>query len=345
LDSLIYNYLRLGVHGLVNPQKLLFLILIFLAHSIFADGYIGIIGSRNEGEHIFETGNKYPNLSGIRGGSRITYQRNFNLGGLEGGYFQNRFSIRGKFLTNGWYQNSGGTRDEDFFLNNTSTEKGSKFSPGQGILHDTAYTYTGTTNFADGKGRSTISEYNAEGFFRYHFGEASPNPWGSGSGYFLSAGLRYSYAKLYVYDVMQYVNSRPIFYGPIGAGLSYSYSFTEIPIGGGYIFSFGDFKIEPSVHILYAFIKTRDFHIQRALNFLAYTSGPGFLARLETSYILSESSLLKIGITGHRHFTVGGFTTRGGLYENDILSNYLGSYRSYINTKEVNFDFSYNYKL
>ena len=65
----------------------------FFCHfQIYADGYIGLVGLRNEGEHIFETGNKYPNLSGIQGGSRITYQRNFNLGGIEGGYFKNKFS-------------------------------------------------------------------------------------------------------------------------------------------------------------------------------------------------------------------------------------------------------------
>ena len=141
----------------------------------------------------------------------------------------------------------------------------------------------------------------------------------TGSGLFLSAGLRYSYSKYIVYDVMQFVASRPIFYGPIGSGLSYTNSFTEFPIGAGYIYSFGAFKIEPSFHLLYTFIKTRDFHVQRALNFLSYTSGPGFLVRIETSYMLSETSLLKIGITGHRQFTTGAFTTKGGLYESDIL--------------------------
>lgn len=89
--------------------------------------------------------------------------------------------------------------------------------------------------------------------FRYHFGEASPNPWATGSGLFLSAGLRYSYSKYIVYDVMQFVASRPIFYGPIGSGLSYTNSFTEFPIGAGYIYSFGAFKIEPSFHLLYIY--------------------------------------------------------------------------------------------
>ena len=312
---------------------------------INADGYIGIIGIRNSGEHVFETGNKYPNLSGIQGGSRITYQRNFNLGGIEAGYFKNKFSIRGKFTTNGWYQNSGGARDEDFFLKSNSPERGSKFSPFQGNLYDTAYTYSGTNNFADGKGRATISEYNAEGFFRYHIGESSPDPWVTNSGIFLSFGLRYSYSKLYVYDVMQFVATRPIFYGPIGYGLSYSYSFTEIPIGGGYIFSFGNFKIEPSFHLLYAFIKTRDFHAQRALNFLAYSSGPGFISRLELNYIISEKSIFKMAFTGHRQFTSGHFTTKGGITESDILSNYLGIYGTYINTKEVLYDFGFILKL
>jgi len=333
---------------LVKPYSILFIGMSFFIPllQIFGDGgFVGIIGARNEGEHIFETGNKYPNLSGIRGGSRITYQRNFNLAGIEGGYFKNKYSFRGRVISNFWNQNSGGTRDEDFFLGNSSSEKGSKFSPFQGVLHDTAYTFTGTANFADGKGRSTISEYNLEGFFRYHFGDASPDPWATGSGFFLSGGLRYSYAKLQVYDVIQYVASRPIFYGPIGSGLSYSYSFTEIPVGGGYIFNLGNFKIEPSVHLLYAFIKTRDFHIQRALNFLAHTAGPGFLARIEGSYSISENAMIKIGVTGHRQFTGGSFKTRGGLYENDILSNYLGSYKSYINTKEVIFDMSYIMRL
>lgn len=324
----------------MNYFKLFFLLTLFYYSQIYADGYIGLIGVRNEGEHIFETGNKYPNLSGIQGGSRITYQRNFNLGGVEAGYFQNKFSFRGKFTTNGWFQNSGGTRDEDFFMRSNSTEKSLKFSPFQGILNDSAHTYTGTTNFADGKGRSTISEYNLDVFLRYHFQEGSPDPWKEKSGYFFSFGLKYSYAKFHVYDVMQFVSSRPIFYGPIGIGLSYTYSFTEIPVGFGYIFSIGNFKIEPSFHLLYTFTKSRDFHVQRALNFISHTSGPGFLSRIETSYLISENSLIKFGITGHRQFTEGSFRTKGGLSENDVFSNYIGSFKSYVNTKEVNFDFS-----
>lgn len=75
----------------MNLLKVFILIFLFYCNSILADGYIGLVGVRNEGEHIFETGNKYPNLSGIRGGSRITYQRNFNLGGIEGGYFKTNF--------------------------------------------------------------------------------------------------------------------------------------------------------------------------------------------------------------------------------------------------------------
>lgn len=324
----------------------LFLFFLNISNVIYADAFISLIGARNQGEHIFETGNKFPNLSGIRGGSRITYARNFNYGGLKLGVFHKKFLITMKYTTTGWYINPGNSRDEDFVMGSISTEKGTKFAPHQFTLHDSAHTYTGTLNFADGHAKSSMKEYNVEAFMRYYFGKASPDPLKRGNGFFVSLGARYRYFKYYLYDVIQFIDSDPVFLGPIGIGLSYSHSMIEFPLGLGYLFSYKNFSIEPSFHILYAYNYARDFHYQRALNFLSYNTGLGFLFNLELLYKLhSYNSAIRVGYYAHRQFTKGGFTTEGGLSFGDVLSNYQGTFRNYIDTKEAGIEVAFVKKL
>ncbi|MCB1191439.1 MAG: putative porin [Leptospiraceae bacterium] len=317
-------------------------LLISIFHPLFADGYVSIIGARNQGDHIFESGNKYPNLSGIKGGSRITYARNFNYGGFQLGFYHNKFLVTMKYTTTGWYINPGDSRDEDFVMGSISTEKGTKFAPERFTLYDTAHTYTGTVNFADGHTRSSMKEYGGDAFMRYYFGKATPDPFSINSGFFASLGVRYKFFKYYLYDVIQFIDSKPVYYGPIGLGLSYSHTMVEFPLGLGYLFSFKNISIEPSVHILYAYNKARDFHYQRALNFLSSNSGLGFLVNFEFFYKLPQyDSLFRIGYYAHRQFTRGGFTTKGGLTLNDMLSNYQGAFRDYIDTKEAGIEVAY----
>ncbi|MDX1961139.1 MAG: putative porin [Leptospiraceae bacterium] len=317
------------------------LIFLLFASPVFSEVHLGLFGARNSGEHIFETGNKYPNLSGIRGGSRITYDRNFNFFGLNAGWIHERFSLNSKLSTTGWGVRTGNSRDEDFVMGSTSTERGDKLSLFPLFLYDTAHTFTGTRNFADGNAKSTINERRADFWLKFYFSEnAKASPWAKTNSFYLSSGVLYSYYKYELYDVIQFVAS-PFFYGPIGVGLSYSNTVFDFPLGLGYVFYIGKFRFDFNANLTLVYMNYRDFHKQRALNFIGTSFGSGFIYKAEISYIFSESLLINFSINGHRQFTSGTFRTKGGLTYDDVLSNYLGEYKAYINTKEVNLEFGF----
>ncbi len=330
------------IQNLPFPVTLCFSL--FFSTEVFSETYIGVLGGRNGGEHIFETGNKYPNLSGIRGGSRITYDRNYNFGGIEGGYTKGKLNLEAKFATTGWTVNTKGGRDEDFFLGQVSTERNSKLSILPLHLHDTAHTYTGTQNFADGKGSLSIYEQRMSFFGKYFFSGETASPWEKKDRFYLTFGIRYNYFKYLLYDVNQFIQ-RPLYYGPIGVGLSYSYSSIEYGGGGGYIYQIGNFRIEPSLILLIGYNRFRDFHFQRNLNFIGENSGLGFISKIQTSYDISENTQLRLSYEAHRMFTKGYFKTKGGLSSDDILSGYLGKYSGGSSTKEAYIEFGVITKL
>jgi hypothetical protein len=318
--------------------------LLFLCNSIYPEGFIGVVGGRNTGEHVFETGNKYPNLSGIRGGSRITYDRNFHFGGLEGGWVKNRFAIEGKFSTTGWGVKTNNSRDEDFVMGATSIEKGTKLSLIPLFLNDTANTFSGTRNFADGNAKSNVIQHKFDISARYYLGEGQGSRWSQKDSFYLSTGLTHSYFKYQLYDVKQWI-AYPLTYAPIGVGLSYTYTFLEVPVGLGYVFNRGKFRFDLSAHLLLTYSNFRDFHKQRALNFIGSSLGIGFLYKTQIGYKISDDGMIQFSLTGHRQFTEGTFFTKGGLGSEDILSNFLGNYKAYISTKEAFFELSYIHRL
>lgn len=93
--------------------------------------------------------------------------------------------------------------------------------------------------------------------------------------------------------------------------------------------------MDPSFVFLLGVNRYRDFHVQRSLNFEGSNGGLGFLARLQVTYLFSETTQFRLSYEAHRMFTSGLFKTRGGLSEADVLSNYVGSFRGYASTKEA----------
>lgn len=319
----------------------LFIILIFFVNlAIYAEGYLSIGANQNYGEHIFETGNKSANISGTRGGSRITYNRDFEQINFQSGYFYKNLEFSIAHKNTGWYQKAGISRDEDFYLGSASTERGSKISLKEGKIYDTAHTFTGTLNFADGKGKTTVGDHLTELGFKYYLFSKNSSYWIHEDKVFLSLGVRYNYVKYYLYDVMQFVD-RPLFYGPIGIGLSYSQNTWEYPIGFGTRIKANQFFVEGSFQIYFGVNFGRDFHVQRNINFLSKANGSGFSYRLESGYLLSNDDILSVSTYGHRNYARGFFVSKGGITESDILSNYVGHYKSYINIKEIGYEFSY----
>ncbi|EMJ87506.1 putative porin [Leptospira meyeri] len=306
--------------------------------SISAEVIWGPSLEKSGGEYIFETGNKYPNLSGIRGGSRITFPRTFPLFGIQGIFTQDRWEINGSLKTSGWYQKSGQARDEDFVLGSVSTENGTKIATREWSYRDSATIYSGSRNFADGKGKSTVYENRAEVYGRYYFQNANPNYWANGSGFFLSTGARYSYFKYLFYDVNQFIDSNPAFYGPIGNGLSFSNDLWEFFFGGGYRYSSGDFYLDLSFMPSFGRIKTRDFHVQRSINFFSENYGLGWASKAEVGYKINSTWLSYLRINHRRFFSEGRFTSQGGLTMEDIASNLVSGFKSHINIKDFSIE-------
>jgi outer membrane protease len=318
-----------------------FLFLIGSSQSLTAEAIWGPTVERGGGEYIFETGNRFPNLSGIRGGSRITFPRNLTQFGLFGTYFENQWEVRGSIKTSGWTQNAGQARDEDFVLGNTSQERTTQIATREWSYYDTGHVYSGSRNFADGKGKSSIRQDMIEGYGRIYFQNANPNNWSNGSGFFLTAGLRYTYFKYLFYDVNQYVDSRPVFYGPIGIGLSYTNNLYEFFYGLGYRYSVDQFYIDVAFMPSIGRILTRDFHIQRSINFLSDNTGFGWQSSIEAGYKMTDSWLSYFKLTHRRFFSEGKFTARGGLSQEDVLSNLSGGFKSHINIKDFSFEMGF----
>ncbi|MCX7999992.1 MAG: putative porin, partial [Leptospiraceae bacterium] len=230
------------------------------------------------------------------------------------------------------------SRDEDFAMGQVTVERGRKFSLLPPFLYDTAHTFSGTVNFADGIAKSTVSEYSLHFGIKYYFSrELSERE--SHLGLFLISEPSYAYFKYLLYDVMQFVN-RPLFYGPIGIGLSYTHSFSEIPLGLGYTSKHQYFQLELSLQLLVNYFKYRDFHYQRNLNFLGNGAGSGFIYQFILQIPLGHEVSLKLNYRGHRMFGMSPFNAKGGLVESDVLSNFYGKFHSYITTKESSVNIS-----
>ncbi|TGK20167.1 putative porin [Leptospira fluminis] len=298
-----------------------------------------VLAGENGGQHIFESGTKYPNLSGAEAGSRITYSREFSYGGIELRHWWQKWELTAGYRSNGRNTRVGQGRDEDFAMANFSVERGNKFSFREWSFYDTPYTFSGTKNFADGRGRLKMKQDRISLTVRRYLGDSDPDGRKEGKGLFLTAGIHYTYFKYYLYDVNQWIASNPIFYGPIGIGLSFSNSTWEVPVGIGYRYSDGVWLFEGSFMGSTWFSHFRDYHYQRNLNFIGNAAGYGIETNIGGGRIWN-SWLFFLRLTENRLYGAGSFRTAGGISASDILSNSAGSYRNYLSTKQYDLEFS-----
>ncbi|PJZ70742.1 putative porin [Leptospira perolatii] len=298
-----------------------------------------ILFGLNGGEHIFESGTKYPNLSGVKAGSRISYNRDFTYAGLEFKHWLDQWEVQVGYRSTGGYKRVGEGRDEDFALGDPTVERGSKIAFREFAFYDTPYTFTGSRNFADGKGRLSMKQDRISLQIRKYFGSSNPDSRKSGHGIFWAGGIHYTFFKYYLYDVMQWVASDPVFYDRIGLGLSFSNTTWEFPVGIGYRYSNGGWVVDTSFLGLSWYSHFRDYHYHRTLNFIGNAGGYGFEASLGLGYNWSRW-LAFLKLTEHRLYGSGSFSTKGGLSNEDLISGSAGRFRNYLNTKQYNIELS-----
>ncbi|MBI3395023.1 MAG: putative porin, partial [Spirochaetia bacterium] len=233
----------------------------------------------------------------------------------------------GGFLWTGHGVDSGGARDEDFFTDSRTREVGAKVDLAHGTFRDTANTFQGTRNWADAKARATIVEYRIHTDARWYPGDTLH---GTRDGFYVTAGLSYEFFWYHVFDVVQFIDSRPIFLGPIGDGLTFSNNITELPVGAGWTLKWKALTFDSNVRIVTGENRARDFHIQRGINFLAHTYGSGF--RWSVSAKAQATSEWKFGIDWEaRRFFGRGQVKTTGL---NLVYNFAPPQRVYIDTKE-----------
>lgn len=301
-----------------------------------------LIFGRNEGEQIFETGSRNPDITGFAGGSRLTYPRNHNFAGLGLAFIRSPVEIHLRGTTTGYYIDPGGSRNEDFTLPRNSTERRNGLDTGQWSFRDSAYTIAGNQNFADARARTSLSRYDLEALVRvFPFQIFRPAAARENTGLYLGGALRYSYAKYYVYDAIQYIRttSGP-FLGPIGIGNSLTDSVFEFPLGVGFRYKSGNISYDGLFMINSGYNRSKDHHIQRALNFrIRQGGGDGFLLRLGIKYRINQDYAVATRFFGRRYYSRGFIETDGGLGQEALLVGLSGKQQVWLSTKEAGVEF------
>ncbi len=301
-----------------------------------------LIFGRNQGEQIFETGTRTPDITGFAGGSRLTYPRNHNYAGLGLAFIRSPVEAHLRFTTTGYYIDPGGSRNEDFTLDQTSTQSSNGFDTGQWRFRDSAYTIAGNQNFADARARTSLSRYDAEALIRVFPFQLFRAPGErENAGLYLGGALRYSYAKYYVYDAIQYIRTtNGLFLGPIGIGNSLADAVLEFPVGAGYRYTSGAFSYDALFMINSGYNRSRDHHIQRAINFrIRQGAGDGFFLRLGVDYRINRDYAIAARFFGRRYYSRGFIETDGGLGQEALLVALSGKQQVWLNTKEAGVEF------
>lgn len=315
------------------------------AQSLAAETRAGVFVGANAGEQIFETGSRQPDLRGFAGGSRLTYPRNFNFFGAYLLFLQGPLEFRAALGGTGWYVESGEARNEDFTLNERSTVRRNGFDESNWSFRDSAYVITGSRNFADAKGRSSLIDWRTDLLARFF--PFAPRATARAEGLFLELGLSYWYNKQYVYDATQYIGSgSTILIAPIGQGNSLSNVIWEVPIGAGYRMGAGDWAFDVVFAVISGYNYGRDFHFQRNITFeIKHGYGTGFYLRSGAEYRLSEATSLRLNLWTRRYYSEGLLHSRGGLGEEALLVAFSGSQRMWLSSKESSFDVSIERRL
>ena len=303
---------------------------------------------RNEGEQIFETGSRTPDLTGFAGGSRLTYPRNHYFAGLGLAFLRSPVEVHLRGTTTGYYIDPGGARNEDFTLPQNSTIRSNGFRTDRWAFRDSAYTIAGNQNFADARARTALSRYDLEALLRIFPADIfRPAVERENTGFYLAGALRYSYAKYYVYDAVQYIRTNSqTFLGPIGVGNSFTDAVLEFPLGPGYRIRTGDFTFDGMVLVNSGYNRSKDHHIQRALNFrLNRGAGDGLLYRLGVDYRLNSDYAIAARFFGRRYYSQGYMRIDGGLGQEALLVGFSGKQQVWLSTKEAGLELEFIHTL
>lgn len=325
-------------------------IFVFLLASVTAadaeEVYVGAYRQWNQGSTIFEIGSRYPDITGVASGSRITYPRNFATTGFLMSLYMGAFQAVVDVHHTGAGVKSGTGRDEDFVMSLNSRQEGSKINVAEGKFRDNQYVFSGGRNFADSYGKTALQEYGSRLTLRYFpAGKAEAVP--RARSWFLGADGTYSYSKYVIYDSVQYNSPSllnapfPFTLLPIGRGLSFTSVAFEIIPGAGFQQSLSDgFGFAVFLGPVLGFEESRDYHNLRGITFFMANAGAGFYYKAEL-LAHRDRFVIRLSASGHRRYSRGTIHARGL----DPIYNVLPPQRMYLGTKEWTARIAVEYKI
>lgn len=293
--------------------KFLFLIFLPLC-SLFSEesGWVITPSTKyNQGRFIFETGGGYLNRPGdgpiYGGGSRLTYSREYPMLGLSAAYMKKNWELQLYGNSTFGYRRSGNFRDEDFYLFSPDFYYAGRFhniGPFYGFeLNNSSHLtrFSTTSNWSDFDSSLKAKDSIAGFDFRYFPAGGSPNPKTKGFGLFLLGGYSYEYLKFIVTDAsgtqLDYNTGRIYVSALNGENITYSNSIHEIKYGLGTQTNFQRWGFEASFSFVTSEIRSRDFHKNRALTFMEFAKGKGWIHSIKINYILTDNLVLNFNWT------------------------------------------------
>lgn len=271
-------------HPLVAGK--LFSSLIFVlcgtASPTIAAPYLGVTFEQNQGFLLHETGS-VPAFS-YSSGSRLLYDRNVALWGIEAGFPVWKLLLKGSWKTTGGTRAAGTFQDTDFFLfANFSEDKGPSLDLSQGTIRTSATRLSGISKTYESFSPVSMKEN------RWQIGaeiEISED-WTFGLAFrqkstafedHASIGLNYR-DPLFPY--------RGVTFLPIPA-VSYAFLTYEIDFSLRYSHAFGLFVPFFEFKPILAYINSIDHHWLRSIVFVSRGEGGGFGAHLGADVLLGE---------------------------------------------------------
>lgn len=287
-------------------------------------------------------GNTDPFIQGQ--GSRITYPNQFPYWGMGILIQWNSWRWESELDSTVGYANTGVGKNEDFHWRENSRNSVPGFDLSQWRFRDSGYSFENTDRFLIHKSKTSVLDIRWQNRLERNF---------------------FTHENIDLYGILGFSISRNYF-------ISYDVSFFDRTLKKiGYIYNGNSFEnkiiefqcglgfrtkhfserliFDVSLAPLVGFNRSQDHHVVRNLIFEHSGQGNGFLARMESKWIMNENHSFAIRYTAHRFYAIGKWSLSGNpVSQEDIVKNIMskGAGKNWVTNKESRWEayFEFNFK-